>query len=175
MVLILNSTNLPTNLDTDLALSPVPLALLPVPNFWFLQILTILVKVYWLAVLWLGKVLSNCLSLLILLFRSIMQCHVYIVKSTTPPRYIDKSTPSHLEVAQQVLRYLRGVKSDIVWWYAQDMSDRHAIGKIHGLICNFCWRFIWGKSILAYYTCLQQCSCYVDDWSRASRDRYGSI
>ena len=43
-----------------------------------------------------------------------MQCHVYIVKSTTPPRYIDKSTPSHLEVAQQVLRYLRGVKSDIV-------------------------------------------------------------
>ena len=55
---------------------------------------------------------------------------IYAVSCLT--RYIVVSTPAHLEVAKQVLRYLRGVKGDMIRWCARDVSSTHTVGQVYG-------------------------------------------
>jgi len=65
-------------------------------------------------------------------------------------RYIIVSTPAHLEVAKQVLRYVRGVQGAMIRWCAYDVTSTHAVGKIYGFADDYtnC------KSTLAYYLCV---------------------
>ena len=41
-------------------------------------------------------------------------------------------TPAHLEVAKQVLRYLHGVKGNMIRWCARDVSSTHTVGQVYG-------------------------------------------
>jgi len=67
-------------------------------------------------------------------------------------RYMVVSTPAHLEVANQVLRYLRGVKGDMIRWCARDVSSTHAVGEIYRYAnASFADDSTNRKSTLAYY------------------------
>ena len=123
-----NSTKLPMNPGTDLALLPLP----AVPD----------------------KICVLAYSALIgeLLFIAINTAPQISYAVSCLTRYMVKFTPSHLQVVKQVLRYLRGVKSDMIRWCAQDVSDKYAIGKIYGFAdASFADDSSIRKSTLAYY------------------------
>jgi len=66
--------------------------------------------------------------------------------------YMVVSTLAHLEVAKQVLRYLRGVRSDMIRWCACDVSSTHAVGEVYGYAdASFADNSTNRKSTLAYF------------------------
>jgi len=62
------------------------------------------------------------------------------------------STPAHLEVAKLVLRYLRGVKGDMIRKCARDVSSTHAVGEVYDYAdASFADDCTNRKSTLAYF------------------------
>ena len=123
-----NATKLPMNPGTDLALLPLPAK----PN-----------------------------KLCVLAYSALIGELLFIAINTAPQisyavscltRYMVVSTPAHLEVAKQVLRYLRGVKGDMIRWCARDVSSTHTVGQVYGYAdASFADDSTNRKSTLAYF------------------------